>query len=210
VDVETTSRLGDLTDLKVIASGGVGSMEDICLLKEYEHYNIEGVIVGQALYTGQLELARAITVGNEPLTRRSAGIIPVRRTEAGLEFLLIYNCFFDQWQFPRGRVVQGESDMQAAQREFTGETGLPIVHLHEECRTTLNYTCFIRSYDIDRTIVYYLGVPGPGEVSLGHMNHCEARWASYGEAWELLVNTAPEQLPALDAAQGWVRNGVTI
>ena len=210
VDVETTSRLGDLTDLKVIASGGVGSIDDISLLKEYEHYNVEGVIVGQALYTGKVALAQAIALAREPLTRRSAGIIPVRRTESGYEYLLIYNCFFDQWQFPRGRVRHGESDLHAAQREFSGETGLPLAHLHEECRTLLNYTCFIRSYDIDRTIVYYLGAAGPGEVSLGHMNHCEARWAPYGEAWELLVNTAPEQLPALDAAQAWLSNGVRI
>ena len=54
VDVERTSRLGDLTGLKVIASGGVGSIDDIAILKEHEHYNIEGVIVGQALYTGRL------------------------------------------------------------------------------------------------------------------------------------------------------------
>lgn len=210
VDVETTSRLGDLTDLKVIASGGVGSIDDIALLKEYEHYNIEGVIVGQALYMGRLDLARAIAVGREPQTRRSAGIIPVRRTEHGYEFLLLYNCFFDQWQFPRGRVMQGESDLETAQREFAEETGLPLDRLHEKCRTTLNYTCFIRSYDIDRTIVYYLGAAGPGEVSFGHINHCEARWVPYAEAWEMLVNTAPEQLPALDAAQGWLRDGADI
>ncbi len=210
VDVETTSRLGDLTDLKVIASGGVGSIDDIALLKEHEHYNVEGVIVGQALYTGKLTLERAIAVGREPLTRRSAGIIPVRKTDKGPEYLLIYNCFHDQWQFPRGRVAKGESDLDAAQREFTGETGLKLARLHEECSTTLNYTCFVRSYDIDRTIVYFLGAPRPGEVSLGHMNHCEARWANYGEAWELLVNTAPEQLPALDAAQAWLSNGVTL
>jgi len=57
--------------------------------------------------------------------------------------------------------------------------------VHEECRTLLNYTCFIR-----------------------HINHCEAQWAPYGEAWELLVNTAPEQLPALDAAQAWLSKGL--
>jgi len=208
VDVERTSRLGDLTGLKVIASGGVGSIDDIAILKEHEHYNIEGVIVGQALYTGRLSLEHALTVAREPLTRRSAGIIPVRRGVNGPEFLLIYNCFFDQWQFPRGRVAPGASDLETARREFTNETGLALARVHEECRTLLNYTCFIRSYDIDRTIVYYLGEPEAGEVSLAHINHCEAQWAPYGEAWELLVNTAPEQLPALDAAQAWLSKGL--
>ncbi len=205
VDLETTSRLGDLTELKVIASGGVAGLDDIEALKEKEHFNIDGVVVGQALYTGRLDLAQAIAVGKRPLTRRSAGIVPLRRTARGPEFLLLYNHFFDQWQFPRGGVARGEPDLEAAVREFGLETGLPIAALHAECRTTLEYTCFIRSYDIERTIVYFLAEAGPGEITLGNANHCEARWVNYAEAWELLTATAPEQLPALDAAQRWLQ-----
>lgn len=204
VDVETTARLGDVTGLNVIASGGVAGIEDLELLKEYEHFNIDGVIVGQALYAGRLDLAQAIATGKRQLTRRSAGIVPVRKGARGAEFLLLYNIFFDEWQFPRGGVQRGEGDMEAAQREFTAETGLTLTHLHETCRTVLNYTCFIRSYDIDRTIVYYLGEVAPGEVLLGQLNHGEARWVDYAEAWELLTTTAPEQLPALDAAYAWL------
>ncbi|MGL4651859.1 MAG: HisA/HisF-related TIM barrel protein, partial [Caldilineaceae bacterium] len=189
VDVETTSRLGDVTGLSVIASGGVASIDDIELLKEYEHYNVDGVIVGQALYTGRLDLAQAIAVGKRPLARRSAGIIPVRRGERGLEVLLLYNLFHDQWQFPRGKVAKDESDLVAARREFAEETGLTIARLHEERKTTLEYTCFIRSYDIERTIVYYLGEIAPGEIALGHMNHSEAQWVPTDEAWELLAAT---------------------
>jgi phosphoribosylformimino-5-aminoimidazole carboxamide ribotide isomerase len=204
VDVDTTSRLGDVTGLSVIASGGVAGIEDIELLKEFEHYNVDGVIVGQALYTGRLDLAQAIAEGHRPLARRSAGIVPVRRTPAGPEFLLLYNLFFDQWQFPRGKVGKGENDLTAARREFAEETGLRIERLHEDKRITLEYTCYIRSYDIERTIVYYVAEVAPGEVALGHMNHSEAQWVPAHEAWELLAASAPEQLPALDAAVAWM------
>lgn len=204
VDLETTARLGDLTGLKVIASGGVSGIEDIERLKDYEHFNIDGVIVGQALYTGRLDLARAIELGRRPLVHRSAGIIPVRRGAQGERYLLIYNCLLDQWQFPRGTVRSGENDRATAVAEFGEETGLELERLHEDCRTTLNYTCFVRSYDIERTIVYYMGEVAPGEVHLSDANHCEVAWATYQEAWELLVNTAPEQLPALDAARRWI------
>jgi phosphoribosylformimino-5-aminoimidazole carboxamide ribotide isomerase len=203
-DVELTSRLGDVTGLSVIASGGVSGIEDIELLKEFEHYNIGGVIVGQALYTGRLDLAQAISVGHRQLARRSAGVIPVRRTANGPEFLLLYNLFFDQWQFPRGKVVSGESDVTAARREFAEETGLSLDRLHEDKRVTLEYTCFIRSYDIERTIVYYMAEPAQGDVSLQNINHSEAAWVSASEAWELLAASAPEQLPALDAAVAWM------
>jgi phosphoribosylformimino-5-aminoimidazole carboxamide ribotide isomerase len=200
VNVEATSRLGDITGLGVIASGGVAGIGDIERLKAHEHYNIEGVIVGQAIYTGNLDLAAAVALGHEPLRRRSAGIVPYRRTARGPEFLLLFNLFFEQWQFPRGGVVRGETDLQAARREFAEETGLQIVRLHEVCEVELHYVAHIREHHIERTIMYYLAEVNSGEVRLGHENHCEARWVNPQEAWELLTETGPEQLPALDAA----------
>lgn len=205
VNVEATARLGDITGLSVIASGGVAGIRDIELLKAHEHYNIDGVIVGQALYTGNLDLPAAIEIGHRPLERRSAGIVPYRHTDRGIEFLLIFNLFFDQWQFPRGGVQVAESDLACARRELQEETGLRIIHLHEDCRIDLHYTCRIRDYSIERTVIYYPAQVELGEVRLGHENHCEARWVSYEEAWELLAETGPEQLPALDGAASFLQ-----
>jgi phosphoribosylformimino-5-aminoimidazole carboxamide ribotide isomerase len=200
VNVAMTSRLGDVTGLKVIASGGVASIKDIRLLKQHEHFDIEGVITGQAIYTGALDLAEAIEVGREPLTRRSAGIVPYRMTPEGPEFLLLWNLYFEQWQFPRGGVQQQESDVGCALREFKEETSLDLRVLHEECRTELHYIATIRHYEIERTIVYYLAEAKSGEVQLGLEDHCEVCWGDARSTWELLTETSPEQLPALDAA----------
>lgn len=205
VNAEMTARLGDITGLHVIASGGVAGIADIERLKRFEQYNIEGVITGQAIYTGALDLREAIAVAKRALTRRSAGIVPYRLTETGPEFLLLYNLFFEQWQFPRGGVEPDESDLAAAQREFREETGLTIVQLHEECRTVLEYVAQIRDYEISRTVIYYLAQINGGEIRFGDENHCEARWQTYQEAWELLTETSPEQLPALDAAMGFLQ-----
>jgi phosphoribosylformimino-5-aminoimidazole carboxamide ribotide isomerase len=200
-----TSRLGDVTGLQVIASGGVANRGDIEILKLHEHYNIEGVVVGQALYTGSLSLAEAIEIGHEPLRRRSAGIVPFRQGANGPEFLLLFNLFFDQWQFPRGGVARGESDIDCARRELQEETGLSVLRLFEDCRIELNYVATIRDYDIERTVVYFLAEVESGEVCLGHENHCEARWETAQDAWELLTETSPEQLPALDAAVAFLQ-----
>ena len=200
VNIEMTSRLGDVTGLKVIASGGVSGINDIEVLKAHEHYNIDGVIVGQSIYTGALDLADAIRLGHQPLHRRSAGLIPFRWEENKPQFLLLYNLFFEQWQFPRGGANRNEADMTCARREFAEEAGLPVRKVYDSCRSELHYTAIIRGYDIERTIIYYLAEIGDGEIRLGHENHCEARWVSSEEAWELLTETAPEQLPALDAA----------
>lgn len=205
VNVQATARLGDMTDLLVIASGGVADIGDIRALKAHEHYNIEGVISGQAIYTGSLDLAEAIALGDEPLRRRSAGLVPYRRTGDGVRVLLLWNIFFEQWQFPRGGKKDGESDLACARREFTEETGLPILRVHDDFLSTLHYVARIRNHDIERTIAYYLAEAGPGATVLGHDNHSEYRWVSLEQAQELLMETSPEQLPALDAAVAYFR-----
>jgi phosphoribosylformimino-5-aminoimidazole carboxamide ribotide isomerase len=45
--------------IEIIASGGVGKLEDIKNLKEI---GMPGVIVGKALYTGDLDLAEALEI----------------------------------------------------------------------------------------------------------------------------------------------------
>ncbi|MEX1020886.1 MAG: HisA/HisF-related TIM barrel protein, partial [Litorilinea sp.] len=206
VNVEATARLGDITGLKVIASGGVAGIDDIHRLKAHEHFNIDGVIVGQAIYTNNLDLSEAIKIGRKPLARRSAGLVPYRMTARGPEFLMIFNLFFDQWQFPRGGVQRDEADSVTARREFQEETGLAVVTMHDDCRIELNYTATIRHYDIERTIIYFPAEVATAEVRLENENHCEAVWRSFDAAWELLTETAPEQLPALEAAMQYLQN----
>ena len=206
VNVKATAELGDLTGLQVIASGGVASLQDIHALKRHEHYGIDGVIIGQALYTDAVELPAAIEIGNAPRIRRSAGIIPIRRccNEPGgrgrPQLLLLYNHFFEEWQFPRGGVEHGESDLDCARREFAVETGLPVLKLYQDCATVLDFTVNIRGYDVQRSVVYFLAETGEGEVELGHDNHSEYRWCSLEEAKTLLLETSPEQIPAWRAA----------
>ncbi|MFN8486543.1 MAG: HisA/HisF-related TIM barrel protein [Caldilineaceae bacterium] len=206
VNVTATSRLADITGLYVIAGGSITNLGDIEQLKAHEHYNIEGVIVDQALYANQVQLSDAVVVGHRPLTRRSAGIVPYRHGPNGVEFLLLFNLFFEQWQFPRGGVHTGESDRACAERQLAEETGLSIQKFHEDCEVLLTYTASIRNYEIERTIVYYLAEVASSEIRLGHENHCEARWQNPQETWELLTETSPEQLPALDAALAYLQN----
>ncbi|MCE7982705.1 MAG: NUDIX domain-containing protein [Caldilinea sp. CFX5] len=205
VNIEASAHLGDITDLQVIACGKITNLDDIAHLKAHEHYNIDGVVVNQALYADKLDLPAAVALGHQPLRRRSAGIIPYRQHDERIEFLLLFNLFVEQWQFPRGGVLPHEDERSCARRKFTEETGLPILKFHEECRAVLEYTAAIRNYEIERTIVYYLAETDLQEVHLGHEDHCEARWLAARETWELLTETSPEQLPALDAAMAYLR-----
>ena len=60
VNVEATAALAAATALPVIASGGVAGAGDITALRAYP--NIEGVIVGRAIYDGRLTLGDALSM----------------------------------------------------------------------------------------------------------------------------------------------------
>jgi len=62
VNVDATVQLAAASGLKVIASGGVSSLEDIRLLREHVEEGIEGVIIGMALYRGTIHLREAIKI----------------------------------------------------------------------------------------------------------------------------------------------------
>ncbi len=63
VDADAIAQFARATGLRVIASGGVASMRDVDALRVYGE--IEGVIVGQALYQGKLNLREAIDAGKK-------------------------------------------------------------------------------------------------------------------------------------------------
>jgi len=64
-NVAGTRRLARETGLQVIASGGVASLNDVKALKYLEPLGVEGIIIGQALYTGAIDLAEAISVAGD-------------------------------------------------------------------------------------------------------------------------------------------------
>ena len=51
-----TAKVADLSNCPVIISGGVSSIEDIKKAKELKNKNIEGIIVGKAIYDGDIKL----------------------------------------------------------------------------------------------------------------------------------------------------------
>ena len=57
---EETSRVADTSNCPVIISGGVSSIDDIKKAKELNNKNIEGIIVGKAIYDGDIDLDKLV------------------------------------------------------------------------------------------------------------------------------------------------------
>ena len=64
VNVEATAALARSLRIPVIASGGVGGLADIEALVAAREPNIEGVVIGRALYDGRLNAREALALAN--------------------------------------------------------------------------------------------------------------------------------------------------
>ena len=57
---EETAKVADTSNCPVIISGGVSSIDDIKRAKELNNNNIEGIIVGKAIYDGDIKLEELV------------------------------------------------------------------------------------------------------------------------------------------------------
>lgn len=62
INVDSTKEMAEKTGLKIIASGGVAGIKDVLAVKELETVGVEGLIIGKALYNGNLDLKEALEI----------------------------------------------------------------------------------------------------------------------------------------------------
>ncbi len=63
-NIEETINIAKISSAPVLVSGGISSTEDIKKIKELKKFNIEGVIVGKAIYDGDITLKELKEIEN--------------------------------------------------------------------------------------------------------------------------------------------------
>jgi len=56
-NIEETINIAKISSAPIVVSGGISSIEDIKKIKNLNKFNIEGVIVGKAIYDGDIKLS---------------------------------------------------------------------------------------------------------------------------------------------------------
>ncbi len=59
-NLEETLKVADISNCPVVISGGVSSIDDIKKAKELNNNSIEGIIVGRAIYDGDIKLGELV------------------------------------------------------------------------------------------------------------------------------------------------------
>ena len=97
----------------------------------------------------------------------SAGAIIYRRTNEGPKFLILYNGG-NYWNFPKGKLAEGERSFRAALREVWEETGLSFRDLKFSDRFKVedHFTYVRNRQKIFKTVTYYLAETGNPYVRL--------------------------------------------
>lgn len=128
----------------------------------------------------------------DALVRRSCGVIPYRKTEDGIRYLLLLqtNGF---WSFPKGHIEPFESEQETALRELQEETGLSAV-LQVNFREMVTYPM---SGGKTKQVVVFPGEVS-GDLTLQKTEAVASRWVTAGEAKELLH---PDFSPVIDRVQ---------
>ena len=132
--------------------------------------------------------------------RLSAGVVVVRETADGARILLLRA--YKNWDFPKGQIEPGESELDAAKRETAEETGLTDLDFPfgDAYKDTVPYAG-------GKVARYFIAETGESEIKLpvspelGRPEHHEWRWVSYYEAEELLP-------PRLGVVLEWARRTI--
>jgi bis(5'-nucleosidyl)-tetraphosphatase len=98
----------------------------------------------------------------------SAGIIPFRLEGKKRKYLLLLSrlTVSQLWEFPKGQIEKGEDATAAALREFKEETGINDCQIISGYKNELKYVYQRNGQLINKSVIYFLGKAGEGEVKL--------------------------------------------
>jgi 8-oxo-dGTP pyrophosphatase MutT (NUDIX family) len=147
---------------------------------------------------------------------RSAGFVIYRQKRDGRRVYLVLD-YGKHWDFPKGHLKRGETDMQAAVRELEEETGLDEPRPVEGFQFRLRY--FFRHKKkglVDKTVVFFIARVKTSRIQLSdeHVGYkylsasAAKKRLTYASARHLLdladefLNGADDQTPAATGADG--------
>ena len=117
-------------------------------------------------------------------------VIPFRRTPGAWEFAVLKRSDADYWQFVAGGGENGETPVQAAQREIKEEVGIAGELLQLDSLSTVPRDCFeaAASWGEDVFVIpehaFAVNV-GRHDLSLSQ-EHTEFQWLPFDEAFRVL------------------------
>lgn len=90
------------------------------------------------------------------------------------------------WDFPKGHVDKGETEIETATRELEEETGIKNIILLDNFRKTINYKIQKRDRKISKEVVFFIATTAETEINLSH-EHVDYGWFDFTSALKQLT-----------------------
>ncbi|MDE1857892.1 MAG: NUDIX domain-containing protein [Thaumarchaeota archaeon] len=113
------------------------------------------------------------------MEEHSAGAVVYRETPGGRMYLLLQNA--GRWDFPKGGVEEGESEMDTVVREVQEETGLKDLKFLPGFRKVIEYFYRRSGKNVHKQVVYLLASTSNHTVKIS-FEHQGYGWFSFREA----------------------------
>ncbi|MDG6975161.1 MAG: NUDIX domain-containing protein [Nitrososphaerota archaeon] len=113
------------------------------------------------------------------MEERSAGAVVFRDTPEGRLYLLLQNG--GRWDFPKGGVEKGETELDTVMREVEEETGLRAIRILPGFRKVIEYYYKRNRKNIHKQVVYLLASTSTEKVRIS-FEHQGFGWFSYEKA----------------------------
>jgi bis(5'-nucleosidyl)-tetraphosphatase len=94
---------------------------------------------------------------------------------------LILNYSYGHWDFPKGNIESGETEIDTIKREVMEETGIIDIKLIEGFRQQISYKYRKKSKLVHKTVIYYLAETKSNKVVLS-FEHVNFAWLNFDDA----------------------------
>jgi bis(5'-nucleosidyl)-tetraphosphatase len=112
------------------------------------------------------------------MEERSAGAV-VAKEIGGRRYVLLLNG--GKWDFPKGNMEEGETELQTVVREVREETGIDDLKLKDGFRRVVEYFYRREGKNVHKRVVYLLGGTSEERITISH-EHQGFGWFTYKEA----------------------------
>jgi len=116
---------------------------------------------------------------------RSAGAVIFRRDDGKVRYLLLHYPA-GHWDFVKGNVESGESEIETVRRETEEETGISKIKIFEGFREEISYKYRRDNELIHKEVVFYLAETDERDVTISY-EHTGFKWLSYEDAMRALT-----------------------
>jgi bis(5'-nucleosidyl)-tetraphosphatase len=126
------------------------------------------------------------------LTKKSSGAV-IFNNSIGEKYFLVLLYGGGHWDFPKGGIEEGESELEAAKREIREETGIQEVEFVEGFRRIISYTYTSNGDVVVKSVVFFLAMTNSFQVVLSR-EHKAYAWLRFDDALEQLTFKTAKQV----------------